>query len=204
MNNIEKMATEASNVQKFAKKYFSYLSILFNEIDTSAIEAFIKRMEKNRRQGNTIFFIGNGGSAATASHMANDFGIGLRSKENEKPFCVLSLTDNVSAMTAIANDYGYDKLFIYQLKVLYQKGDTLVAISASGNSPNVVNAAEWVKKQGGKVIGLVGFDGGKLKKLSDIVIHIKTPKGEYGPVEDIHMILDHLIYSWFKSQGERN
>ena len=200
MNKIEKMATESVNIQQFAKKYFSYLSKLLDEIDTDAIASFINEMELSRKNGNTIFFIGNGGSAATASHMANDFGIGLSESLKEKPFRVLSLTDNVSAMTAVANDYGYDNLFVRQLIPLYQKGNKLVAISASGNSPNVIAAAKWVKKRGGKIIGLVGFDGGKLKGLSDIVIHINTSKGEYGPVEDIHMILDHLIYSWLKNR----
>ena len=144
----------------------------------------------------SVFFIGNGGSAATASHMSNDLSLGSHTCEDDLPFRSLALTDNAAVTTAIANDHGYDNLFVHQLRVHYRTGDKLVAISASGNSPNVIAAAEWVKKRGGIVIGLVGFDGGKLKNICDIAIHARTSKGEYGPVEDIHIILDHLIYTW--------
>ena len=106
-------------------------------------------------------------------------------------------------MTAIANDTGYENLFAYQLRIHYRPGDKLVAISASGNSPNVVEAARWVKKRGGRVVGLVGFDGGELKRLSDVVIHVETQKGEYGPVEDIHMVVEHLIYTWLRNRTQR-
>jgi D-sedoheptulose 7-phosphate isomerase len=107
----------------------------------------------------------------------------------------------VVALTAIGNDAGHENLFVYQLRIHYRPGDKLIAISASGNSPNVVEAARWVKKRGGRVVGLVGFDGGELKRLADVVIHAKTPKGEYGPVEDIHIIMDHLFYSWLKARA---
>jgi len=205
MNNLDRFVSEAKNVQDFAKTYFNYLGKLLNEIDTEAISEFIKELETARAQRNTVFIIGNGGSAATASHMANDFGIGAGNSDKEIPFCVLSLTDNVAGITAIANDSGYDEIFVYQLRTQYRPGDKLVAISASGNSPNVIAAAEWMKQRNGTVIGLVGFDGGKLKIYSDILIHIKTPKGEYGPVEDAHMILDHLIYTWlvYRNQEEK-
>jgi len=205
MNNLNRFVSEAKNVQGFARAYFNYLGKLLNEIDTEAISEFIKELGTARAQRNTVFIIGNGGSAATASHMANDFGIGAGNSEEEIPFCVLSLTDNVAGMTAIANDFGYDEIFVYQLRTHYRPGDKLIAISASGNSPNVIAAAKWMKQRNGTVIGLVGFDGGKLKDYSDILIHIKTPKGEYGPVEDVHMILDHLIYTWlrYRNQGEK-
>ena len=198
MNNIERLFAEAGDVQRFSRGYFRYLSVLMKNIDTDAIAAFIEELETARRQQNTVMFVGNGGSAVTASHMANDVGLGPRTRDYELPFRTLALTDNVSVMTAIANDHGYDNLFVYQLRIHYKPGDKLVAISASGNSPNVVAAAEWVKKQRGKVIGLVGFDGGKLKDICDIVVHVETPKGEYGPVEDIHMILNHLLCTWLK------
>jgi len=110
-------------------------------------------------------------------------------------------------MTAIANDDGYDNLFVNQLKIHYRDGDKLVVISANGNSRNVVAAAEWVKQCTGRTISIVGFDGGKLKDTCDIVIHVKTEKGECGPVEDIHMIIDHLISNWLicklKTEGKK-
>ncbi len=195
MENIEKIFKNSADIQQFSKGYFRYLCGLMNCIDTKQIESVVSEFSKAQKNRNTVFFIGNGGSASTASHMANDFGLGTR-KDEKLPFRAISLTDNVASMTAIANDCSYDDIFIRQLNLYFKKGDKLVAISASGNSLNVVNAANWVKKRGGKVIGLVGFDGGKLKKISDVCIHVKTPRGEYGPVEDIHMIMDHLIYTW--------
>ncbi len=199
MKSIESLFNEAADIQQFSKGYFSYLSSLLNELDTNAIASFADEMEKARKNQNTIFFIGNGGSASTASHMANDFGIDVRKKSGSTlPFRALSLTDNNAVIMAIANDDGYDNLFVNQLRIHYRPGDKLVAISASGNSPNVVSAAEWVKERDGIVMSLVGFDGGKLKDISDITIHAKTTKGDYGPVEDVHMIMDHLLANWLQ------
>lgn len=197
MNNVERLFSEADGLKQFANGYFKYLYDLLNQIEISAIETFVEELEDARINDNTVFLAGNGGSAATASHMANDIGIDVLKKgKSEKPFRVFALTDNVSVISAIANDDGYENIFLNQLRIHYRDGDKLVAISASGNSPNVVAAAEWIKHRGGKVIGLVGFDGGRLKNICDVVIHVKTPEGEYGPVEDIHMIIDHLISNW--------
>ncbi|HEV8660583.1 MAG TPA: SIS domain-containing protein, partial [Thermoanaerobaculia bacterium] len=120
--------------------------------------------------------------------------IGSRSWSN--PFQAMSLTDNVPIMTAIANDYGYEQVFVLQLKTLAAAGDVIVAISASGNSPNVLRAIEWGNEIGAITVGLTGFDGGELRRLAQIAVHVPTSKGEYGPVEDIHMVLDHLIGSF--------
>ena len=132
--------------------------------------------------------------------MANDLGFDIVKKtKTKKPFKFLSLTDNNSVVTAIANDIGYDEIFLNQLKIHFRKGDQLIAISASGNSPNILKAVKWFKNQKGKVISFLGFDGGKLLKLSDIVLHVKTQKGEYGPVEDAHLIINHILAHWFQS-----
>ena len=202
LNRTKVLVEESGDVQEFAIRYFDYLYSLLKELDTDALTAFVEELEIARWQENTIFIVGNGGSAATASHMANDLSIGAKVNE-DKPFRALALTDNIAVMTATANDFGYETLFVNQLKVFYRPGDRLIAISASGNSPNVVKAAEWVKDQGGTVMGLVGFDGGALKDICDIAIHVKTKKGEYGPVEDIHIILDHLIYTWFRQKTQK-
>lgn len=196
MNNIDRLLQEGNNKKQFARGYLNYLSQLLEKLDTGAISSFIEELESARKEHNTIFIAGNGGSAATASHMANDIGLAASKVGKDEPFRAFALTDNVALMTAIANDEGYDNIFIHQLKIHYSEGDLLIVISASGNSQNLINAVEWVKNQNGKVIGLVGFERGKLEKMCDIVIHPKTPKGEYGPVEDIHMILDHLITAW--------
>lgn len=199
MNNVQRLFNESGNIGKFVKGYYKYLFDLLERLDEGEITAFTEEMIKARTSGNTIFFAGNGGSAATASHMANDFGTDVLKKGgSDLSFRAMSLTDNTSVMLAIANDDGYDKLFVNQLRLHYRSGDKLVAISASGNSPNVVIAAEWVKKQGGTVMSLVGFDGGRLKDISDVVIHVQTEKDEYGPVEDIHMIMNHVLANWLQ------
>ncbi len=199
MNNVEKLFLAAVDVEAFIRGYLDYLSKLFSGLDTKAIARFIEEIEIAYEQDNTLFIAGNGGSAATASHMANDIGVDVLKKSGSvRPFRALALTDNVAAMTAIANDDGYHNLFVNQLRIHYRDGDRLIAISASGNSPNVVAAAQWVKARGGKVIGLVGFDGGELGNICDVVVHVRTPKGEYGPVEDIHMIMDHVAANWLQ------
>jgi|TARA_B100000315_G_scaffold138582_1_gene127610 D-sedoheptulose 7-phosphate isomerase len=197
MNNIIQLFKETNNAEEFAAGYFKYLYDLLKQIDLGAVAAFIEELKTARRNGNTVFFSGNGGSAATAMHMANDIGLDIMKKSGaDRSFRALALSDNVPIITAIGNDDGYNNIFLYQLKIHYRPGDKLVVISASGNSENVVVAAKWVKQQGGTVIGLVGFDGGSLKDICDIVIHVKTPKGEYGPVEDIHMIMDHIVANY--------
>lgn len=201
MNNIERLCSESANAEQFARGYINYLSTLLGRLDVAAISAIINELEDARKHHNTIFIVGNGGSAATASHMANDIGMDVLKKgEIDPPFRAFALTDNVSLMTAIANDDGYHNIFVNQLRIYFKPGDKLIAISASGNSPNVVAAAEWISDRGGRVIGFTGFDGGKLKGISDLVVHVDTPKGEYGPVEDIHLVLDHLIANWLQNK----
>ena len=118
----------------------------------------------------------------------------------------MPLTDNVSVISAIGNDSSYNDIFLDQLKVHYRKGDILISISASGNSPNLLSASKWVNQQGGKTIGWLGFDGGKLKEIVDIPIVVKSPKGEYAPVEDVHLIINHIIVTWmqFNIKEEEN
>ncbi|MDE2232131.1 MAG: SIS domain-containing protein [Candidatus Omnitrophica bacterium] len=202
MNNIDRMVEELKDFKQFARGYLQYLSDLFQRLDMDALEKFLKELEDARKSGKTVFIIGNGGSAGTASHMANDFGFGLRSHP-QTPFKVMSLTDNVPVISALANDVGYEQIFLRQLQLYAKPGDKLIVITASGNSPNLLSASRWFKQYGGKVLGLLGFDGGQMLGLCDAAVVVKTPKGEYGPVEDIHMILDHLLYSWLWSKERR-
>jgi D-sedoheptulose 7-phosphate isomerase len=199
MNNLEKIFGECKNFEQYTKGYFAYLGKLLNELDLNKIGFFVAELEDAYRHENTVFIAGNGGSAATASHMANDLGVDVFKKSKcGSPFKVLALTDNNSVMTAIANDDGYENLFVNQLKIHYRPGDKLLVISASGNSPNLVEAVKWVKSRGGKTLGFTGFDGGKLKELCDLTVHVSSAKGEYGPVEDVHLILDHLVATWLQ------
>jgi len=199
MNNIDRLCNNSRGAGAFAHGYFNYLKQVLDSITPESIEKLVEEFKNARATGNTIFVTGNGGSATTATCMANDIGFDIVKKcGTDKPFRVLALTDNTSVITAIANDVGYENVFLNQLKIHYRQGDKLLAISASGNSPNVVVAAEWVKKQGGRVISFVGFTGGKLKEISDVVVHVKSEIGEYGPVEDAHLVLNHILAHWFQ------
>ena len=189
MNKIDSFFTE--DIEQFSKSYFSYLKEIFDKINLSEIRLFVESLLAARERGATIFYIGNGGSAATASHFANDIAFGTQ--EYDQPFRVMSLTDNVPVLTALGNDNGYEEIFIRQLKVYGQPGDLLIAISASGNSPNLISSIQYCKEAGIKTGALTAFDGGVIKKISDSGVHIPTDNKEYGPAEDLHMILDHLL-----------
>lgn len=199
MNNIEKIFQNSKNAGEFCRGYFTYLNRVLDSISPESVNQLVAELEDARSSGNTIFVAGNGGSAATATTLANDVGFDILKKTGTNmPFRVFALTDNASVITAIANDVGYENIFINQLKIHYRPGDKLIAISASGNSANVVTAAEWVKQQGGRVIGFLGFTGGKLKSICDVTIHAESVAGEYGPVEDAHLIMNHVLAHWFQ------
>jgi len=189
MNRIDDFYTE--DIEQFSRSYFDYLKEIFDKIDAVEVRKFAEVILDARELGTTIFFIGNGGSAATASHFANDLAFGTN--EYKKPFKVMSLNDNVPVLTALGNDFGYDEIFVRQLKVYAKKGDVLVGISASGNSPNLVSAFEYALSSGIKTVALTAFDGGKMKRITDCGIHVPTGIKEYGVAEDVHMILDHLV-----------
>ena len=191
MNRIENIFLETDGPKAYFANYFKYLSEIFEKIDLTQMEAFLQLILKARSEGKTVYFIGNGGSAATASHFANDLAIGTRCPEN--PFKIMSLTDNNAVMTAIANDFGYDNLFLKQLETCLNAGDVVVSISASGNSVNLLKAVEFAHQKNATTVGITGFDGGRLKELCQHSVHVPTDKGEYGPVEDLHMIFDHII-----------
>lgn len=189
MNSIDRFYT--ADPVAFAAAYLEHLQAVLQRIDTAEIGTFIRTVLDARERGATIFFIGNGGSASTASHFANDLSIGTN--DYAKPFRALSLADNVSIITAVGNDFGYDDVFVRQLQVLGRPGDVLVAISASGNSPNLLKAFDHARGAGIRTVALTAFDGGKLKAMADQGIHVPTGLKEYGPAEDAHMILDHLV-----------
>ena len=188
-----------TSLSKFSRDYSKYLKELLGSLDHSSIEKTFEILDTARKRRNKIFIIGNGGSASTASHVCNDFGLAAlksNNSSNQEPFKVISLTDNNSVITALGNDNGFENIFIEQLKVLFEEGDILIAISASGNSENLVNACKWVKGKKGISIGWLGFNGGKLNTICDNVILINTPIGEYAPVEDMHLIINHILVSW--------
>jgi D-sedoheptulose 7-phosphate isomerase len=154
-------------------------------------DRFVEALYAGFEQGRTVFLIGNGGSAANASHFGQDLAKGtLSSMSATRRFRVVPLTDNIGFITALANDEGYDSIFEQQLRNLAASGDLLVAISGSGNSPNVIRAAEYAHSIGMTVIGVTGFDGGKLKALADVSVHI--PVDDMGMTEALHGVVFHL------------
>lgn len=183
------------------KNYVDEINIyLKHEIDTlrsldaNAINAALNLLLETYENGNTVFVFGNGGSSATASHFQNDFNKGV-SEHTEKKFNFQCLNDNVATIMAVANDIGFDEVFRFQLVGHMRPGDVVLAISGSGNSANVINAVEYARSQGVKIIGLTGFNGGKLKELSDVSLHV--PVSSMQITEDIHMVFDHLMMSVF-------
>ena len=199
-NNLDVIFTP--DPVEFARAYLAYLKSVLERIDTAEVGRFIETLLKARERGSTIFFIGNGGSAATASHFANDISIGTNAYD--KPFRALSLTDNVPLITAIGNDFGYDEIFVRQLRILGKRGDILVGISASGNSPNLLKAFNYANAAGITTVAITAFDGGKMKALAAQGIHVATGPKEYGPAEDAHMVLDHLIGAYLMRYVKKN
>jgi D-sedoheptulose 7-phosphate isomerase len=192
MNNIDRIYM--SDPVEFARGYLEYLQEVLRRIDPAEIGRLIRTLLDARERSAMIFFIGNGGSAATASHFANDLSIGTN--EYEKPFRAVSLTDNVPVITAIGNDFGYEEIFVRQLRALAKSGDVLIGISASGNSPNLLKAFEYANSIGIRTVAITAFDGGRMRALATQGVHVPTDLKEYGPAEDAHLVLDHLVSAY--------
>ena len=195
MNDLSDIYNGCKSVEDYSKRYFKYLADLFPKINLDDINKIVDLFQQARKDGKTIFFIGNGGSAATCSHFSEDLSLGTYS-ENIKPFKTISLTDNTPYITALGNDIGYENAFLGQLRCLLSKDDIVIGISGSGNSPNLIKALEYANSKGATTIGLLGFDGGKMKKLCKHNLIVKTKKGMYGPVEDMHLVIVHIICTY--------
>ena len=194
-NNLDKIYEKQKDAAEYFRNCMEYLQKVLGEIDQGRVAKAVELILETRKRGNTIFFIGNGGSAATASHFAQDLSDSAK-KAKRRGFKALSLTDNVAFISALGNDFGFETVFTGQMQDIFSQGDLLVAISASGNSPNILQAVKLAKARGGFCIGFTGFDGGELFKMSDVAIHVATPKGEYGPVESLHVTIAHMISSY--------
>ena len=199
--SLKKIVKKNKKISDFAKSYFFRLSEIFSKLNFKKFENLEKILMKARKAKSNIFIFGNGGSAATASTMANDLGFDIIKKTKTKtPFKFFALTDNNPVITAISNDVGYENVLINQLKIHHKKRDITIMISASGNSKNLLTAAKWIKSNGGYVFSFLGFDGGRLKKISNDYILVDSIKGEYGPVEDIHLMINHILAHWFQEK----
>jgi len=173
------------------REYFRRLLEIINGVDLGAVDRVFQQLRTARDRSARVFVAGNGGSASTASHWVNDLGKATK-RSGRDPFQVMCLSDNVSWLTALANDEGFERVFSGQLENFARRDDLLIVISASGNSPNLVHAVELARSIGVKTIGLLGFDGGILKGLVDDLVWIRSEKGQYELVEDAHMMLCHV------------
>ena len=180
-------------------KYISELSDILRTMDKQVINDAVNLLWEAYEHNRQVFIFGNGGSASTASHMACDIGKGVV-REGKRRFRVQSLCDNVATMTAWANDVSYETMFKDQLENLLNPGDVVIAISASGNSPNIIRAVEFAKEQGAIIMGMSGFSGGKLKQLSDVSLYFKV--SDYGQVEDLHLMCEHIITQCIRERME--
>jgi D-sedoheptulose 7-phosphate isomerase len=182
----------SSEVQLIANNYVQSFELLLHQIDMEAVERIVQHLRKARDSGATIYVAGNGGSAATASHWVNDLGKATKAA-GRGPMRVMSLSDNVSWLTALANDEGYERVFSGQLENFARAGDVLIVMSASGNSSNLVQAVDLARRRGVVTIGFLGFDGGALKNKVDECLWLRTENGAYGLVESGHALLCHVV-----------
>jgi D-sedoheptulose 7-phosphate isomerase len=191
------MATETvatSAPTQFARDYRSKLQSALDSVDLDAVGRAIEILKKARDTNHHIFVCGNGGSASTASHFVTDMVKGA-SYNRETRFRIMALTDSMPTITAYSNDVCYDCIFTEQLKNFAQKGDVLIAISGSGNSPNVLSAMEYANSVGCETIALTGRDGGKLGSVAKLEIRVKEP--HMGRIEDGHLIVCHMLCYYF-------
>ena len=173
----------------FARRYIDTLGAVLRELPVEGLAETLRVLERAHLDRRHVFIAGNGGSAATASHMANDLQWGL-ARLGRPGLRAIALADNIPLLTAIANDRSYEDVFSVQLESLADAGDVLIVISGSGNSPNVVRAVEAARRKGLVTVGFLGMTGGKLRSMVDVPVVV--PSDDYGPIEDLHLMFDHL------------
>ena len=185
--------------ERFVAGYLAGIQRCLAALSVDDVARLLSCLERAYAEDRQVFIIGNGGSAATASHMACDLGKNLyppSSAGSVRRLRVSSLTDNVSLLTALANDCGYDQVFSQQLAIALQPDDLVIAISASGNSPNVLEALTFARGRGARTAALLGFDGGRARDLVDVAVVVGSR--DYGQVEDLHLMLNHIVAGWLR------
>lgn len=185
----------ARSFHHVADTYLASLQSILGGIDVGALASLTERIRSARDARSTVFIAGNGGSAATATHWVNDL-CKAASRSGRAPIRGICLSDNVSWLTALANDEGYEQVFARQLENMASPGDLLVVISASGNSPNLLEAVRYAQDKGLVTAALVGFDGGRLRTLVDECVWVETEPGEYGLVESAHSVLCDVVTTY--------
>lgn len=193
------MATDTRHGQapvgSLADEYIGRLHQALDELSRPGLEELAVILARAYHHGKQVFTVGNGGSSSTASHMAADLAKNTIGP-NMKRFRITSLNENAAILTALANDIGYEDVFSEQLTSLIQAGDVLIVVSASGNSPNIIKAMRYARSLSATVVGLLGFDGGAAAEIADLSIVV--PSTSYGIVEDIHLVINHVLVEYFK------
>lgn len=185
----------------YMRNYLEELEDALDRMRLEPVEKLIHILHDARLEARQVFIMGNGGSASTASHFACDLAKSTRQK-GWTHFRVIGLTDNMASFSAYANDDGYDNVFVHQLDALLQPNDIVIGISTSGNSPNVLNAIRLANERQALTVGFTGFDGGKLGTLAQINVHV--PSNMIEQVEDVHVILEHMICSSLRELSNGN
>lgn len=173
------------------KIYFDQVRSTIEALDLEEITEAVEAIKAAYEREATIYIFGNGGSAATAAHFVCDFNKGI-SDGKKKKFNLVCLNDNIPMLTAVANDISYEEVYRYPLRDKLKSNDLIIAISASGNSKNVINGVEYAKEKGCKVVGITGYSGGELHKMADYKMHVDLDDMQI--TEDIHMVFDHMMY----------
>jgi D-sedoheptulose 7-phosphate isomerase len=180
-----------------ADDYIDRLQLVLRSLSRGELTELSEILARAYVNGKQVFTVGNGGSSSLASHMAADLAKNTIGP-NMRRFRIMSLSENASIVTALANDLGYENVFVEQLSNLIRAGDVLIVISASGNSPNVIKAIEYARAQSAEVVGLLGFDGGRAAELADLPIVVGS--WDYGIVEDVHLIINHILVEHFRAR----
>jgi D-sedoheptulose 7-phosphate isomerase len=205
MNNVKQdprhlnVMLDASSIDAYKREYAAALQAALNEVVSAEVGALCEAILDCTTKGRQIFVAGNGGSAAIAEHLCCDWTKGTAC-EGHPIISSRSLTANNALYSAIANDYGFESVFDTQIDFFAEKGDLLIAISSSGNSPNILNAAKRAKQLGLFVAGFTGFKGGALREIADVSIHV--PISNYGIVEDAHQSVMHVIAQYIASRRD--
>ncbi|BCB76628.1 SIS domain-containing protein [Phytohabitans flavus] len=182
---------DATSLALGASQYLDELKKVIDQVDVDQVTAVIDTLVRVHDRAGSVYIFGNGGSASTASHFVTDFNKGIGAS-----FRLACLNDNVPTVLAVANDIGYDQVFVHQLHSLLDPTDLVIAISGSGNSPNVVEAVRYAKGRDVETVALVGYDGGQLRELADHCIHVPVP--DMQKVEDVHLAMNHLMMTVLK------
>jgi len=187
-------------INQFIGDYKHKLSQIIEKTSTEDLTRMILLIHEAFKSNKTLFICGNGGAAASSLHMQADLAFYIRHVTTFRPK-IVNLVSNTSLITAISNDISYEEVFVEQLKGVSNEGDILLSMSASGESENLIRATNYANSHGMKSISIVGFSGGRLKTISDTVVHTECKQGDYGFAEDMHLIVSHILVNGLISSG---